>query len=93
MVVVPDTPCRSDGADAPATNKNKEGTATKTARDEAARASKNGRRIEPNYTWGLGGGDWELGFGNWARLFGGATLEGCDSASRNGIAGLKHVLS
>ena len=28
-----------------------------------------------------------------ARFFGGTTLEGCDSASLNAIAGLKHVLS
>ena len=86
MGVVSDAPCRSDGADAPATN---QGTATKAARNEAARASKNGRRTTPNYTWGLGIGDWERGAGNWARLFGRATLEGCDSASRKEIAGLK----
>ena len=85
-MVVSGAPCRSGGADAPETN---QGTATKAARDEAARASKNGRRIEPNYTWGLGAGDWELGAGYWARFFGVATLEGCDSALRNGIAGLK----
>ena len=89
-MVVSGAPCRSDGADAPATN---QGTATKAARNEAERASKNGRRTEPNYTWGLGVGDWELGAGNGARFFGGVTLEGCDSVSRNRIAGLKHVLS
>ena len=32
---------------------------------------------------------WELGAGNWTPFFGGATLEGCDSTSLNGIAGLK----
>lgn len=51
MVVVSDAPCRSDGADAPATN---QGRATKAVRDEVARASRNGRRIEPELYLGAG---------------------------------------